>query len=348
MRVPLQEQVLFAKHLAIMVKTGMPILDSLQLLKKQTKSKSMQKILNQVISDVSNGQFLSASLDKYHKIFGDLFINIVRVGEASGILYENLNYLAEELGKKQALKKKIKGAMIYPLIILIATIGIVTLLTVYVFPKILPIFQSMKINLPITTKLLIVISNFLTNYGIFVFLGLIIFIIVFWLVLKLKTMKFVINKIMLMLPVVGSMTQAYNIANFCRTLGLLLKSDVKVVEAMTITATTTANPIYRKSLAGISDSVSRGEEISHHLDKAPSLFPAMVTQMVSIGEHTGNLSETLLYLSNYYEEEVDDETKNLSNILEPALMVFMGLIVGFIALSIITPIYEVTQGLKLK
>lgn len=348
MRIPLQEQVLFAKHLAIMVKTGMPILDSLKLLHKQTKSKSMQKILNQVLIDVSNGQFLSASLEKFHKVFGDLFINIVRVGEASGILYENLNYLAEELGKKQALKKKIKGAMIYPSIILVATVGIVVLLTVYVFPKILPIFQSMRIKLPVATRMLIAISSFLTAYGLFVLLAVILAAIGLWLLLKIKSVKFTANQIMLSLPIIGNLTQSYNISNFCRTLGLLLKSDVKVVEAMNITANTTVNPVYRKTLASISLSISKGEEISLHMDKSPRLFPPMVTQMVSIGEHTGNLSETLLYLSNYYEDEVDDATKNLSTILEPILMVFMGLIVGFIAMSIIMPIYQVTQGLQLK
>ena len=348
LRVKLQEQVLFAKHLAIMVKTGMPILDSLQLLKKQTTSKSMQFILNQIITDVSNGQFLSASLEKFHNIFGDLFINIVRVGEASGILYENLNYLAEELGKKQALKRKIKGAMIYPAVIFVATIGIVGLLTIYVFPKILPIFQSMRINLPVTTRILIMVSGFLTNYGLYCLLGFVAFMIALGFLLKIKSVKYVVNRLMLSSPVVGTMTQDYNIANFCRTLGLLLKSDVKVVEAMTITANTISNPVYKKSLQDISLAISKGEEISKHLERNAKLFPPMVAQMVSIGENTGNLSETLLYLSGYYEDEVDEATKNLSTILEPVLMVFMGVIVGFIAISIIGPIYQISQGLNLK
>lgn len=348
LRVPLQEQVLFAKHLAIMVKTGMPILDSLQLLKKQTKSRALKKILDYIISEVSNGQFLSTALDKYRRIFGDLFVNIVRVGEASGILFENLNYLATELKKRQALKKKIRGAMIYPMVILAATIGVAGLLTMYIFPKILPIFQSMKIALPLTTRILIAVSAFMINYGHFVIIGIIAFIIGFIFLLRLRAIKYVFHRLIIVLPVVGTISKNYNMANFCRTFGLLLKSDVKVVEAISITANTLTNLVYRKKLEEVAVQITKGEEISKQLDKNSKTFPTMVSQMIAIGEATGNLSETLAYLADYYETEVDETTKNLSTILEPVLMIFMGIIVGFIALSIVGPIYQVSQGLKVR
>lgn len=348
LRVPLQEQVLFAKHLAIMVKTGMPILDSLQLLRKQTKSKSFGKILDYVVGEISNGQFLSTSLEKFHRIFGDLFINIIRVGEASGILYENLNYLAVELNKRHLLGKKIKGALIYPAVILVATVGVVVMLTVYIFPKILPIFKSMNIALPITTRMLIAISAFMVSYGHLVLIGVIVAIIICALLLRIKAIKFLFHRFILAMPIVGTMSKNYNMANFCRTFGLLLKSDVKVVEAMSITANTLTNLVYREKLKNISIQITKGEEISRQLAKSSNIFPLMVSQMISIGEATGNLSETLVYLSEYYEDEVDETTKNLSNILEPVLMIFMGVIVGFIALSIVSPIYQVSQGLKVR
>ncbi|PIU98519.1 hypothetical protein COS61_00970 [Candidatus Wolfebacteria bacterium CG03_land_8_20_14_0_80_40_12] len=346
LRVPLQEKILFAKHLAIMIKAGMSILDGLEMLKKQARSKSMLKILDQLVSDVSNGQFLSTSLEQFRNVFGDFTINVIRVGETSGILYENLNYLSEELSKKQALRRKVIGSLIYPIVIIVATFGIAGFLTVYIFPKILPVFKSLNVKLPFATELLIAISGFLIQYGTFVLLGIIAFIVFMWLILKIKTVRFLLARLIISLPLVGKISRNYNVASFCRTLGLLLKSDIKVVEAVSITADTINNLIYKKELKHISANITKGEEISKNLKEKPNLFPLMLSQMIAIGENTGNLDETLLYLSDFYEKEIEELTKNLSTVLEPALMVLMGIIVGFIAVSIITPIYEVTQGLK--
>ncbi len=345
-RIPVQEKILFAKNLAVMTKAGMPILDSLRLLQKQTKSKSMKKILGQLTEDMANGQFLSTSLEQFKNIFGEFCVNIIRVGEASGILYENLNYLAEELTKKQALRRKILSALIYPAIIVVATAAITGILIVYVFPKILPVFKSLKITLPVTTRILIALSEFLLAYGAYVGAGIVMLIIVAWLLTKVRLIRFLMQRLALYLPLVGSLSQNYNMANFCRTLGLLLKSDIKVVEAINITADTLTNLVYKKEFKDVAREIAGGGEISKHLEKKSYLFPPMLTQLVAIGETTGNLSDTLLYLSGFYEGKLDETTKNLSTVLEPLMMLIMGAIVGFIAISIITPIYEVTQGLK--
>ena len=348
-RVSIQDQVLFAKHLSVMTKAGMPLLDSLQLIKKQTKSKTMARIIDQIVTDVSNGQFLSASMEKYRNIFGDFAVNIIRVGEASGILYENLTYLAEELKKRKELRGKVMGALAYPMIILVATTGIVGILTMYVFPKILPIFKSLRVDLPPTTIALIFISDFMTKYGIYLGIGILLFAIIVWqLTARIKPLKFLFHQLLLMMPIFGKISQNYNLANFSRTLGLLLKSDIKVVEALFITSDTLTNLVYKKTVKDIADNVTRGGEISQHMADKTKLFPVTLAQMIAIGEKTGNLSESLLYLSEYYEGELNDLTKNLSTILEPILMIVMGVIVGFIALSIITPIYEVTKNLKLR
>ena len=166
--IPIAEKMLFAKHLSIMIKSGMPLLDSLWLLKKQARSKSFQRIMGQMVVDIDNGQFLSASLDKFRAIFGEFFISIIRVGEASGTLAENLNYLHQEIRKSYELRKKIKSAMIYPIIILIATAGIGSILIFFVFPKIMPIFSSLKIDLPLPTRMLIFIITVLTNYTLYI------------------------------------------------------------------------------------------------------------------------------------------------------------------------------------
>ncbi len=343
-RVSLQEQGIFARHLAVMAKAGLPLLESLKILKKETTSRAMNKILDRLILDISNGQFLSASLDRFEGVFGKLFINIIRVGESTGILPENLNYLAEELKKKRELRRKVVGALIYPAVVLVATLGITGLLTVFIFPKILPIFSSLKVELPLTTRILIAISNGLTNYGPLIIGIFFAAIVAIWLLLRLELLRFYFHRTILVLPIFGKMAKGVNLSNFCRTLGLTLKSGVKVVEAITITAESLSNLVYKKQLMAMAAEVSRGEALSPHFAKHKHLFPAVLSQMVAVGENSGNLSETLLYLAEFYEGEVTDATKNLSNTMEPLLMVFMGLIVGFVAISIITPIYEVTQS----
>ena len=344
--VSLQEQVIFFKNLSVMVKAGMPLLDSIRRLQTQTKSRSMRKILEHLTKEVANGQFLSASMEHFRNIFGNFAISIIRVGEASGILSENLNYLAEELKKRRALRQKVISALIYPIIIILATLGITTLLTVYIFPKILPIFKSLNVDLPFTTRTLIAASDFLINYGFYLALGIIAAIIAWWLILRVYAIRFIHHRFILYLPLAGKISQNYNMANFCRTLGLLLRSDIKVVEALSITAKTLTNLVYRKEFEEISKEIASGNEISRHLERRPDIFPLMLSQLIAIGETTGNLSETLLYLSDFYETELDEITKNLSSVLEPLLMIVMGGVVGFIAVSIITPIYEVTQYIK--
>lgn len=346
LRVSGKEQTFFAKRLAFLVKAGVPILDSLKLIQRQSKSNSKKKILESLIEDVSNGQYLHVSLEKFRHIYGNFAINVIRVGEMSGILDDNLNYLAEEMKKRRMLKRKVIGALVYPAIIMVATFLITGLLMVFIFPKILPIFRSLNVTLPVTTIALIAVSNFLKVHGLWVILGILLFPFFLIFIRKNERVAFWLDYALLYTPVAGSIAQHYQLANICRTLGLLLKSDVKVVEGFNIAADTTNSRPYGSAMRELATHVMRGEKIADHLVKYPNLFPDLVTQMVGIGEQTGRLSETLLYLSDLYETEVDEAVKNLSSVLEPILMVFMGVIVGFVAVSIITPIYQVTQNIN--
>lgn len=345
LRVPIQDQVLFARHLAVMSKAGLPLLESLKMIRKESKSKSMLKILAQVIQDVSSGQFLSASLDKFKNIFGNLFVNIIRVGESAGILSENLNYLADELKKKQELRRKVIGAMIYPAVIVVATFGITGLLTVFIFPKILPVFKTLNVKLPASTKFLILLSNLITDYGLIIFAAVVSVIIAFFFIIRIGKVRFYLHRFLLYIPIFGRIVRDLNLVNFCRTLGITLKSGIKVVEAINITAESLSNLAYQDKLFKVAEEVRKGEALAPYFGKLPRLFPSILSQMIAVGESSGNLSETLLYLSDFYESEVNDTTQNLSNVLEPVLMVLMGVIVGFVAISIITPIYEVTQNI---
>jgi type IV pilus assembly protein PilC len=342
-RISLNEQIIFIKRLSILIRTGIPLLQSLEMIRNHSTSKTLSRVLDQVVKDVSNGQNLSAGLRRFHKIFGEFTINIIEIGEVSGTLAENLDYLAVELKKKQTLRRKIISALIYPVFIIIATFGITIMLTVFLFPKLLPIFRSVNFDLPWSTKILIFFSNILVHNSLLIFTGIIAIIAAIGFLFRLPKFRFVAQQLILKLPFLGSLSQGYNLANICRGFGILLRSNVVIVKTAKINARVTENLVYKLHLDQIADKIARGERISVHFQTQPKLFPMIMRQMVMVGESSGNLSETFLYLAQVYEEEVDEMTKNLSTVLEPVLLILMGLLVGFIAISIITPIYGITQ-----
>ncbi len=345
-RFGIKDQTFFVKRLSFLIKAGVPVVDSLVMIREQTKKKSFVRILDTVIADVSNGQKLSVSLARFKNTFGDFSINIIEFGESSGILSENLDYLADELKKKQQLRKKVISAFIYPIIVTVATFGITGFLMIYLFPKILPVFSSLHMKLPISTRIVIFLSNFIRTNGWYLVLGLFVLSTLFvFLVKKSQWFRFYFDSYLLKIPVIGKIVRDFNIANSTRTIGLLLKGGINVSDAVPIAEKTSGNLVYKREFKNLSVTIDRGDKISLYLAKRRDLFPDVLPQIVSVGERSGNLSNSLIYLSELYEAEVDDFTKNLSSMIEPALMIFMGILVGFIAISIITPIYSITQNL---
>lgn len=346
-RFTLKEQIFFAKRLSFLAKAGVPLMESLIIIRTQTKSPGKTKVYDTIITDISNGQNLSDSIAKCKYFLTDFGVNIIRVGESSGILEQNLTYLADELAKKNALRKKVIGAMVYPLFITVATLGVTGLLTVYIFPKIMPIFTSLHVPLPLTTRVLIAVSEYLRTWGLLTILILALLIILF-LVLRARYegVRYRSDHAFLTIPLAGTIARSYNLANFCRTMGLMLRSGVPLATAMEITAETTPNLVYQRAFARIAGCVTKGEPMSRQLERDEYLFPSIVTHMIAVGEKTGSLASTLGYLADMYELEVDDLTKNLSSAVEPVLMLVMGLLVGLIAVSVITPIYGITQHLS--
>ncbi len=342
-----KNQTLFAKKLSFLIQSDIAIVESINLIKNQTKSKSQVNIYNKIIADIKNGKSLSTSLERCPGVFSNFTINIIRAGESSGTLNENLNYLAHELRKKEILRKKIIGTFLYPIIITVSILGITGFLIGYIFPKIIPIFSSLKIELPLSTRIIIGFTNIIKNEGLYILFG-IIFLLTFFIIIIKRSEKltFIFDGLILNIPLIGSIAKNYNLTNTCRTLGLLLKSNISVTEALIITSNTIDNLQFKKSFYRISREVKKGKTISELISLYPNIFPEMLKNMVSIGEKSGNLSNTLIYLSEFYENEFDDFTKNLSNSIEPFLMIIMGLIVGFIAISVITPIYEITANIK--
>ncbi|MEK7546800.1 MAG: type II secretion system F family protein [Patescibacteria group bacterium] len=343
-RVSDQEKINFARHLSLTIRAGLPLMDALRIMKKQTQSKTLDAVIGDLMDGVENGQFLAQVLEKHKNIFNDFFVSIVRIGEQSGTLPQNLLYLSEEMKKSKDLKTKIRSAMVYPVIIFLATIGITALLTFSIFPKVLPIFSSLRIELPLTTKILIAVFNFMLNYWLIMALGFAAVFALFRISIRFQPIKYFFHKFLFYIPVISSMTINIAMSNFTRTMGVLLKSGVRIVEAIKVTAYTMDNLVYRKILLDAADSVGRGEQFVALISKDKKLFPVILSSLIEIGESTGNLEDNLFYLSEYYSEEVGITVSNLTSLLEPLLLLVMGIIVGFVALSIITPIYEVTSG----
>lgn len=344
-KLSIKDQAAFAKKLAFLIRADVPIMESLRMIKNQSRF-SKAKMFERVLNDVMSGQFLSSSLAKHGNTFGTFAINIIKVGEEAGILDKNLEYLAEELKKRQELKKKILGAMVYPAFITLATIGVSALITVYIFPKLMPIFQSVSFELPLTTRILMAVSGFMIAYSFYLFMGILAAIIgLVMLYKKVRPFNMIVSRILLGVPVFGQLSQSYQMANFCRTFGLLLNCEIGIISAANITGDATANFLYKREISALAEQVSKGKRVADYLEQRRALFPEMVFQMVAIGETAGNLGDTLLYLSDHYESEVNDITRNLSNSLEPILLVVMGLVVGFVAVSVISPIYELTANI---
>ncbi len=342
-----EDQILFFKKLSFLTKSGLGVLESLTTIKNQTIKKPHIKIIDFIISDISNGKNLSDSLSKFPKVFDVFSINIINSGEYSGMLSQNLEYLSEELIKNRNLKRKILSAFIYPVVILLSTLFITLFLIIYLFPKIIPIFKSMDINLPISTKIIIFLSETLKENGVY----LVIFIFIFggifyYLTKKNKKIKFIKDLTILKIPKINIVVKKYNLANTTRTMGLLLKSGLTTSEALEITKKISNNIVYTEEYKKMLTFIRNGGEISSYMKNKDNLFPNEISQIISIGEKTGNLPESLIYISESYELDIDEFTKNLTNLIEPFMMILMGAIVGFIAISIISPIYSITQNLQ--
>ncbi len=342
-----QEKINFARHLAIVIKAGIPLYQGLNIIKPQTESRTLKKILTQIIRDIGNGRFLADALARYEDAFGMFFVNIVRVGESSGTLAQNLLYLADELKKAKDLQSKVRSAMVYPLMILLATIGVTGFLTFFIFPKLLPVLNGLNVALPASTLALIAVVDFLKNYGIELAIAIPIFILLVNFILKkVEPLRYAAHRVIFILPVVSTLTINLNMVNFARVLALLLKSGMRIVEAVKITANTCDNLVYRRALLEGSESLRKGGQLADYLTLHKKIFPQLLSGMVKIGEDTGSLEGNLGYLSAYYEEEVDYKLHTLTSLLEPIMLLFMGLLVGFVAISIITPIYSIAGGIK--
>lgn len=336
---------LFTKHLSVGLKAGLTIVDALEMLYDQGTGK-MKEMLGQIKDTVSSGKPFYETLAAYPKYFSPLYVSMIKTGEITGNLEDNLGHLADNLWKNHEIKQKVKSAMIYPTIVFVAIVGLGFAISIFVLPKILPLFKTMNVELPMATKGLIFIANLFANHGLPISIGFIIFVMFTGWLLRQNFIKPITHRIILVLPIVKTIVKNLNIARFTNTLSTLLSSGMTVDASLQIIVEATQNVLYKETVQSLIAEVQKGKRIASVLTYYPALFPPLTSRMIAMGEQTGSLGKTLKYLSEFYEEEIDSTMKNLGNILEPVLLMVIGVIVGTVAIAILGPIYQITGSLR--
>lgn len=343
-RVSLKDKLVFCEQMSTLVNSGVPLAQALAAVKDQSKG-TMSKVVEHIYNEVESGQSLAGALETEKKHFSPVFINMVKAGEASGKLDSTLNDLAVQVQKDYELVSKIRGALTYPTVIVVAMIAAVIFLMVKVVPAISGFFDELGAKLPLPTRILIAISSGLTHYGIYLALGVVFLIVgLYYAFKKVEILRRGLHTVILKSPVIGNIATKFNIARFSRTLGSLLGSGVGVLESLDIVSRSTKNMVFNREVKGVAEKVKNGVGLTDAM-KQSKAFPIMVTQMVSIGEETGNINKMMIKVSEHYERQIDNLTKNISSIIEPIIMLLVGTGIGFIIVSIILPIYKATQTL---
>jgi type IV pilus assembly protein PilC len=344
--VPLKEKMVFARNLSIMVASGLTVSRALNNLAVQTENKVFKKILLDIYEEVQSGKSLSESLAKYVNIFGELFVNMVRVGETAGNLDEVLKIVAVQLEKEHDLTSKVRGAMIYPGVILTVMLIIGYIMLTFVLPKLLGVFKDMGTQLPPMTQFIVNLSDILAKNGPLSALFIVMFIFFMQWFLRQDSGKKALSWASIKFPLFSSLVKQMNCARFARIYSSLLRSGVGSVEALKIISRTLTNYYYQKVLLDSVEDIQKGVSLSKVLSDHPDIFPVLVSQIVQVGEETGKTEVVLLQLAEFYEYEVDQITKNLSAVIEPVLMVFIGGAVGFFAVAMLQPMYSMMDSVK--
>ncbi len=341
----IKEQILLFKQLGLLMQGGISITSSLQTIQDSTKKKKLTYVIQYLLLETEKGRSLSQALSQLPKTFHSTAANIIEIGELSGTLAQSLVTTADELHQNYTIRKKVTAALIYPAIIVITTGGIIGLLIFFVFPKVLPIFASVNAKLPLTTRILVQSNILIKNHLPYVASGIVLLVLTLWLSLTLKKLKKLRDRLLLGLPFAGTIVKHYILAHFCRTLGQLMQKQVPIIKAVVLTANTTKHIIYKQRMIALSMALNRGYSMSKFLENETALFPPKLQQLVLVGEKTGTLSDNLIFLGRLYEEEIHDSMNKIAVMLEPVMMIVIGGLVGFVAVSIITPIYQITQNL---
>lgn len=343
--VPLIEKIMFTRHLGVMIEAGLSFNKSLSILAEQTKNKTFKEIILNTEEKILKGESFSAAISEYKDVFSELYINMIRIGEETGNFKKVLDILANQLERDHELISKVKGAMVYPGVILGVMIIVGILMMITVIPQFSQLFQELKIDLPFMTKILLGISNLLVHR--FYLFVLFVLALIFGIkrFKKTKNGKKLFCWLFLKIPLFGPLNIKINTTRSARILSSLVKSGVPIVTAIKILSRTLSNIYYKKALKKITKEVQKGKTLKEAFSPYSTLFSFLLFQMIGVGEKTGKLSEILEKLADFYESEIDKSLKNISSIIEPLLMVVIGIIVGFFVVSMVQPMYSIMKGI---
>lgn len=344
-KIKLQQLVVFTRQLATMIEAGIGIIKCLEILGQQTKDPVLSEVIDICKKDVKGGMSLTEAFSKHPGVFNKLYVNMIKAAETGGILDTILERVSGFLEKEQEIRNKIKSAMMYPVIVLVFAAGMVNGIFIFVLPKFKEIFASMNAEMPPATSMLFTISDILRHY-IYVPIGLGIggWFAIKW-ILKQPAGRFHYDRMKLHMPVVGELVQKMAVSRFSRTFGTLIASGVPMMRSLEIVGETSGNMVIARAVEQARNSIREGQKVSAPL-AASGVFPGMVTHMIDVGEETGRLSEMLVKVADFFDDEVDNAVKGLTSMIEPALIVIMGGIVGFIAISIMAPIFKIVNNIQ--
>ncbi len=339
-KVKQKDVAVFTRQLATMIDAGLPLVQSLDILSMQQENKTFKEVIKNIKESVEGGSTFAAALGKQPKTFDDLYVNLVVAGEEGGILDNVLNRLAIYIEKAESLKKKVKSALVYPSTIVCVAVIVVVVLMIFVIPVFAAMFHSMGQTLPLPTLIVLAMSNIMKKYFLLLIVGLVILIFMFRRYYATEKGKLAIDTLILKLPIFGILFQKVAVARFSRTLSTLITSGVPILDGLTITSRTAGNKLIEYAIMKARTSISEGETIAEPLARS-EVFPPMVTQMIAIGESTGSLDSMLSKIADFYEEEVDIAVATLTSLLEPLLMVFLGVTVGGVVIAMYMPIFKI-------
>lgn len=344
--VSLTDKLLFCRNLQVMVGAGIPLPKALDILSVQARNGGFRKILLDVKKRVVEGQSLSEAMHAYPDVFPDLFTNMIKVGEESGTLEQVLEQLTLQLERSYELRSKVVGAFMYPSVVVCAMIGVGALMLVVVVPKLADTFRDLGVPLPLTTRVVIIAGTFFASYWYAVLPVFLVLLALAFRFIKTKPGKRVFDAFILRVPVLGGIIRKANAALMTRTLSSLIAAGVPIVRSLEITSHVVGNMYFQDSIAICAQKVGKGERLSASLKEYGRLYSVVVIQMVEVGEETGETGHILAKLAEFYEEEVSQVTKNLTSIIEPILMLVIGAVVGFFAISMIQPMYGMLSALQ--
>lgn len=338
-----QEKINFARNLGSMITAGLSMSRALSVMERQTNNKKLKSILVSLQNDINQGKTLSDSMRNYKDVFSPLFISMVSAGEKSGTLNDSLKVVALQLDRNYSLQRKVKGAMMYPGIILFAMILIAILMLTYIVPTLMKTFTELKLDLPASTKFILATSSLFREHGLLVLLIVVVIAGLFTVWSKRDSGKNIIHYAILKIPVIGNIIKEVNAARTSRTLASLLSSGVDVVESVHITQDVIQNVHYKAVLEKAGVAIEKGDPISKVFSENSKLYPIFLGEMMNVGEETGKIGEMLLGVANFYEEDVEQKTKDMSTIIEPFLMIVIAAAVGFFAVAMISPMYSLVN-----